>query len=104
MHRIAVLTEQEPLGTWLEAQISRFCREKGLFTQIRQYRDQESFFKAVQLAGVSHTVIALQGIAGLNARSICERFAPHAEASGAAIWIFPCMLFGCAWITSCWNR
>jgi hypothetical protein len=75
VHRIAVLTEQEPLGTWLEAQISRFCREKGLFTQIRQYRDQESFFKAVQLAGVSHTVIALQGIAGLNAaehlRTLC---------------------------------
>ena len=75
MHRIAVLTEQETRGAQMEEQISRFCKEKGHFPRIEPYRNQESFFNAVLTAAFSHAVIALPGVAGLNAvehlRALC---------------------------------
>ena len=71
MHRIAVLTEQETRGAQMEEQIARFCKEKGRLP----YRNQESFFNAVLTASFSHAVIALPGVAGLNAvehlRALC---------------------------------
>ncbi len=75
MHRIAVLTEQEARGAQMEEQIARFCKEKGRFSRIEPYRNQESFFNAVLTASFSHAVIALPGVAGLNAvehlRALC---------------------------------
>ena len=75
MHRIAVLTEQETRGAQMEEQIARFCKEKGHFPRIEPYRNQESFFNAVLTAAFSHAVIALPGVAGLNAvehlRALC---------------------------------
>ena len=75
MHRIAVLTEQETRGAQMEEQIARFCKEKGRFPRIEPYRTQESFFNAVLTAAFSHAVIALPGVAGLNAvehlRALC---------------------------------
>ena len=75
MHRIAVLTEQETRGAQMEEQIARFCEEKGRFPRIEPYRNQESFFNAVLTAAFSHAVIALPGVAGLNAvehlRALC---------------------------------
>lgn len=75
MHRIAVLTEQETRGAQMEEQIARFCKEKGRFPRIGPYRNQESFFNAVLTAAFSHAVIALPGVAGLNAvehlRALC---------------------------------
>ena len=75
MYRIAVLTEQETRGAQMEEQIARFCKEKGRFPQIEPYQNQESFFGAVLTAAFSHAVIALPGVAGLNAvehlRALC---------------------------------
>ena len=75
MHRIAVLTEQETRGAQMEEQIARFCKEGGRFPRIEPYRNQESFFSAVLTASFSHAVIALPGVAGLNAvehlRALC---------------------------------
>ena len=75
MHRIAVLTEQETRGAQMEEQIARFCKEKGRFPRIEPYRNQERFFNAVLTAAFSHAVIALPGVAGLNAvehlRALC---------------------------------
>ena len=75
MHRIAVLTEQETRGAQMEEQIARFCKEKGRFPRIEPCRNQESFFCAVLTASFSHAVIALPGVAGLNAvehlRALC---------------------------------
>lgn len=67
MHRIAVLTEQETRGAQMKEQIARFCKEKGRFPRIEPYWNQESFFNAVLTATFSHAVIALPGVAGLNA-------------------------------------
>ena len=75
MNRIAVLTEQETQGIHIEEQISRFCKRKGLFPRIEPYQDQEDFFKTVPRAAFGYAVIALPGVAGLNAvehlRSLC---------------------------------
>lgn len=75
MDRIAVLTEQETRGIHIEEQISRFCKGKGLFPRIEPYQDQEDFFKTVPRAAFGYAVIALPGVAGLNAvehlRSLC---------------------------------
>ena len=75
MYRIAVLTEQETRGAQMEEQIARFCKEKGRVPRIEPYQNQESFFSAVLTAAFSHAVIALPGVAGLNAvehlRALC---------------------------------
>lgn len=75
MNRIAVLTERETRGIHIEEQISRFCKGKGLFPRIESYQDQEDFFKTVPRAAFGYAVIALPGVAGLNAvehlRSLC---------------------------------
>lgn len=75
MDRIAVLTEQETRGIHIEEQISRFCKGKGLFPLIEPYQNQEDFFKTVPRAAFGYAVIALPGVAGLNAvehlRSLC---------------------------------
>ena len=59
----------------MEKQIARFCKEKGRFPRIEPYQNQESFFCAVLTASFSHAVIALPGVAGLNAvehlRALC---------------------------------
>lgn len=67
MYRIAILTEQETQGQCFEAQISRFCKKRGVFPQIVQYQNQEDFFEAVSKAPLSHALLALPGVGGLNA-------------------------------------
>ena len=75
MYRIAVLAEQEAERQRYAEQITRFCEAKGLFPQVMQYDDQERFFETAQKADLTNAVIALSGVAGLNAaehlRSLC---------------------------------
>ena len=75
MHRIAVLAENEVEKQRYAEQITRFCEAKGLFSQIMQYDNQERFFEIAQKAAPTNAVIALSGVAGLNAvehlRSLC---------------------------------
>lgn len=75
MYRIAVLAEQEAERQRYAEQITRFCEAKGLFPQVMQYDDQERFFETAQKEAPTNAVIALSGVAGLNAaehlRSLC---------------------------------
>ena len=75
MYRIAVLAEQEAERQRYAEQITRFCESKGLLPQVVQYDDQERFFEAAQKDAPTNAVIALSGVAGLNAaehlRSLC---------------------------------
>ncbi|EEV01024.1 hypothetical protein ROSINTL182_07060 [Roseburia intestinalis L1-82] len=75
VYRIAVLAEQEAERQRYAEQITRFCEAKGLFPQVMQYDDQEHFFEIAQKADLTNAVIALSGVAGLNAaehlRSLC---------------------------------
>ena len=67
--------EQEAERQRYAEQITRFCESKGLFPQVVQYDDQERFFEAAQKDAPTNAVIALSGVAGLNAaehlRSLC---------------------------------
>lgn len=67
MHRIAVLADRERDGQNYVDQINRFCLKKGFFPQIEFYQNQEQFFEQIQKTEPTSVVIALPGVAGLNA-------------------------------------
>ena len=75
MYRIAVLADRDKARKSYLEQIVRFCHRKGLFPQVEGFEGQEQFFEGVQRAALTHAVIALPGVAGLNAaehlRSLC---------------------------------
>ena len=105
MYHIAVLTNRETQEAFYRERLSRFCLERGLFPKADCYRGQEVFFEVTRKNAPTNAVIALPGVDELNVRrSTCECFFRKRVSSGAASWIFPCMRFGCAWTTFCWNR
>ena len=64
MYHIDVLAAHgSPIAEWL----FRCCAERGLFPRIRQYHEQEDFFADVREGDPANAVIALRGVAGLNA-------------------------------------
>ena len=67
MYRIAVLTSSETQEAFYIEQLSRFCFERGLFPKMDCYRGQELFFDVARINAPTCTVIALPGVAGLNA-------------------------------------
>ena len=75
VYRIAILAEGDEKRSAYVDQIARFCHEKGLFPQVEACAHQEQFFEHVQKAAPTNAVIALPGVAGLNAvehlRSLC---------------------------------
>ena len=75
MYRIAVLADLDEARKGYAEQIARFCQTKGLFPQIEGCSNQEQFFENVQKTAPTNAVIALPGVAGLNAvehlRSVC---------------------------------
>lgn len=75
MYRIAVLADEESVGRNYETQITRFCTERGVFPQIELHTNQELFFERIQTVKPTSVVLALSGVAGLNAaehlRSLC---------------------------------
>lgn len=75
MYRIAVLTDRTRDGRNYVEQITRFCMSRGLLPQIELHNDQERFFHGILDEKPSCIVLALPGVAGLNAvehlRSLC---------------------------------
>ena len=75
MYRIAILAEQDEERRTYVDQITRFCHERGLFPQVEEHSNQEQFFEAALKAAPTNAVIALGGVAGLNAaehlRALC---------------------------------
>ena len=75
MYRIAVLAERVEERNAYVDQIARFCHANGLFPQIESHSNQEQFFEHVRKAAPTNAVVALPGVAGLNAaehlRSLC---------------------------------
>ena len=67
MYRIAVLAEQKAERQRYAEQITRFCETRGLVPQVMQYDEQERFFERSQKDAPTNAVIALSGVAGLNA-------------------------------------
>ena len=81
MYHIAVLTSSETQEAFYIEQLSRFCFERGLFPKMDCYRGQELFFDVARINAPTCTVIALPGVAGLNAvehlRTLFSRNAHH---------------------------
>ena len=81
MYRIAVVAEQEREAFHYAEQIARFCGEKGMFPKIEPMMIRNAFFDAVGRDAPTNAVIALSGVAGLNAaehlRSLCPRLPDH---------------------------
>lgn len=75
MYHIAVVADEESVGRNYETQITRFCTERGVFPQIELHTSQELFFERIQTVKPTSVVLALSGVAGLNAaehlRSLC---------------------------------
>ena len=75
MYRIAVLTDRTRDGRNYVEQITRFCMSRGLLPQIELHNDQERFLHGILDEKPSCIVLALPGVAGLNAvehiRSLC---------------------------------
>ena len=75
MYRIAVLAESEEAARNYAEQINQFCTERSIFPQMELFRNQEQLFEAARKAEPTSAVIALPGVAGLNAvehlRSLC---------------------------------
>jgi len=67
VYHIAVLTSSETQEAFYIEQLSRFCFERGLFPKMDCYRGQELFFDVAHINAPTCTVIALPGVAGLNA-------------------------------------
>ena len=75
VYRIVVLAARDEQRSAYADHIARFCHENGLFPQVDACSNQEQFFESVQKAAPTNAVIALPGVAGLNAvehlRSLC---------------------------------
>ena len=67
MYRIYVLADQDAAMERYVNPIIRFCSARGLFPQIECHDNQESFFESVRKAAPTNALIALSGVAGLNA-------------------------------------
>ena len=75
MYRIAILAERDEERSAYADEIAAFCHGKGLWPQIEGYLSQEQFFEAARKAAPTNAVVALSGVAGLNAaehlRALC---------------------------------
>ena len=96
MYRIAVLTDRTRDGRNYVEQITRFCMSRGLLPQIELHNDQERFLHGILDEKPSCIVLALPGVAGLNA-------VEHLRLCGAVILIFPFRRFGCGSNIFFWN-
>jgi len=76
MYRIAVLSDRAELAACFTEQINRFCMERGAFPAIACYQEQERFFCQIRKVVPTSVVIALLGIAGLNAVERLRQIAP----------------------------
>ena len=104
MYRIAVLAEQEAERQRYAEQITRFCEAKGLFPQVMQYDDQERFFETAQKEAPTNAVIALSGVAGLNAAEHLRSLFPACRMIWCSDLDSPFTPSGCGQTISCWSR
>lgn len=104
MYRIAVLAEQEAERQRYAEQITRFCEAKGLFPQVMQYDDQERFFETAQKDAPTNAVVALSGVAGLNAAEHLRSLCPACRMIWCSDLISLFTPSGCGQTISCWSR
>jgi len=67
MYRIDILTDSKDTGEYLRDQTLGFCSENGIFPVVDFHLDQETYFNHSQQTPPSSVILALAGVAGLNA-------------------------------------
>lgn len=67
MYRISILTDFMETGQTYADWTKHFCTENGLFPQIEFYNDKEEFFNHLINSPPTGIILALGGVAGLNA-------------------------------------
>lgn len=77
MYRIIIVSDKEKEGLRYADRILRFCMNRNVFPQVEYYQDQEKFFERVEEITPTSVLIALSGVAGLNAvehmRTLCPQ-------------------------------
>ena len=67
MYCIAVLIDEEQKGQDYAEYSLNYCADRKIFPMVQIYQDQEKFFGEIQKTIPSIVLLALQGVAGLNA-------------------------------------
>ena len=67
MYCIAVLIDKGQKGQDYAEYILNYCADRKIFPLVQIYQDQEKFFGEIQKTIPSIVLLALQGVAGLNA-------------------------------------
>lgn len=75
MYHIAILADSQSLGQQLVDWTKRFCNEHRIFPIVELHEDSEFFYSNLKKVKPNGVIIALSGVAGLNAsehlRSLC---------------------------------
>lgn len=75
MYHIAILADNNNLGRQLAKWSKCFCTEQNLYPVVELFIDSELFYKAMKETKPDGVIVALYGVAGLNAsehlRSLC---------------------------------
>ena len=67
MYCIAVLIDEEQKGQDYAEYILNYCADRKIFPLVQIYQDQEKFFGEIQKTVPAIVLLALPGVAGLNA-------------------------------------
>lgn len=75
MYHIAILTDNNNLGHQLAEWTKCFCSRQDFYPVVELFTDSELFFESIKKAKPDGVIVALYGVAGLNAseqlRSLC---------------------------------
>ena len=77
MYHILILADNANLGHQLVEWTKNYCEKQGIFPLIEQYEDSENFYNTLRNSKPSGVIVALYGVAGLNASerilSLCPK-------------------------------
>lgn len=76
MNRIAILADNRILGQQLAGWTRKFYVERGQSPLVELYEDEGQFYKALQCREPSGAIVALSGVAGLNAAEHLHALCP----------------------------
>ena len=79
MYCIAVLIDEEQKGQDYAEYILNYCADRKIFPLVQIYQDQEKFFGELQKTVPAIVLLALPGVAGLNAAELFVPCTPNAK-------------------------
>ena len=77
MYRIFILTDDTKLVQQLGFYTKKYCEQNGSFPILRQFENSEEFCNALKTEKPTGVIIALPGVAGLNASERLRLLCPN---------------------------